>query len=85
MYTLEAKSKDLETSPLAQVRRVYEVLNISGFTEIKPAMQAYLTSIDDYQKNKYTIDDSVITKVNQHWQFAFDEWDYTRLDPLLQE
>ncbi len=82
---IEIKYEDLETTPLEQIRRVYESLNISGFTEVEPAMQAYLTSINDYQKNKYVIDDDVISKVNQHWQFAFDEWGYTRIEPLQQE
>ena len=78
---VEVRYEDLETTPLAQVRRVYEGLNIPGFTEVEPVMQAYLASIDGYQKNEYEIDDDVITKVNQHWQFALDEWGYTALEP----
>ena len=70
---------------MEQIHRIYESLNISGFAEVEPTMQAYLTSINGYQKNKYTIDDDVINKVNLHWQFAFDEWGYTRLEPLQQE
>jgi hypothetical protein len=48
-------------------------------------MHAYLDSIAGYQKNPQKMDDNVITKVNEHWQFAFDEWGYERLEPASGE
>ncbi len=78
---VEVKYEDLEDAPLDQLRRVYETLSLPGFAEAEPAMRAYLDSIAGYQKNPQKIDDSVIAKVNQHWQFALEEWGYDRLEP----
>jgi len=82
---VEVKYEDLEKAPLAQLRKVYETLSLPGFAEAEPAFRAYLDSIAGYQKNPQEIDDDVITKVNEHWQFAFDEWGYERLEPKGRE
>jgi hypothetical protein len=78
---VEVRFEDLEAAPLDQLRRVYESLNLPGFAEAEPAFRAYLASIAGYQKNQYELTDEVIAKVNRHWQFAFDAWGYTRLEP----
>ena len=82
---VEVKYEDLEEAPLAQLRKVYETLSLPGFAEAEPAFRAYLDSIAGYQKNPQEIADNVIAKVNQHWQFAFDEWGYERLEPKGKE
>jgi hypothetical protein len=76
---VEVKFEHLEVAPLAQLRRIYDVLRLPGFAEAEPAFSTYLSSIEGYQKNSYEIDAEVIAKVNRHWQFAFDEWGYDRL------
>ena len=78
---VELKYEDLEKAPLAQLRKVYETLSLPGFAEAEPAFSAYLASIAGYQKNPQEIDDEVIAKVNQHWQFALDALGYERLEP----
>lgn len=82
---VEVKYEDLEKAPLAQLRKVYETLSLPGFAEAEPAFRAYLDSIAGYQKNPQEIADDVITKVNQHWEFALDEWGYERLEPKGKE
>jgi len=82
---VEVKYEDLEAAPLDQLRRVYETLSLPGFAEAEPAFRAYLASIADYKKNPQEIDDNIIAKVNQHWQFALDEWGYDRLEPASRE
>ena len=77
----EVRFEDLEENPLTQLHRVYEGLNLPGYAEAEPAFRAYLTSTASYQKNRYELSDEIIAKVNRHWQFAFDEWGYERLDP----
>jgi len=75
----EIKFEDLETAPLIQIRRIYQGLDLPGFEEAEPEILSYLESITGYQKNKYTLTDESIDKVNQHWGFAIDEWGYERL------
>jgi len=80
-HLVEVRFEDLEVAPLAEVRKVYEGLGLPGFAEAEPAFRAYLASVADYQKNAYKLNDEIIAKVNRHWQFAFDEWGYDRLEP----
>jgi len=82
---VEVKYEDLGKAPLAQLRKVYETLSLPGFAEAEPAFRAYLDSIEGYQKNPQEIGDNIIAKVNQHWQFALDEWGYERLEPTDKE
>lgn len=79
---VEIKYEDLEESPLAQLRHVYDGLGLPGFTAAEPGFRSYIDSIADYKKNTYEMDGDVIAKVNQHWQLAFDQWGYDRLEPL---
>jgi hypothetical protein len=78
---VEVRFEDLEVAPRVQLRRVYEGLSLPGFAEAEPAFRAYLTSVADYQKNRYELTDDVISKVNRHWKFAFAEWGYAPLEP----
>ncbi len=78
---VEVKYEDLEKTPLDQVRNVYEGLGLPGFADAEPAFRSYLDSIAGYKKNAYQMDNGVIMKVNQNWQFALDEWGYQRLEP----
>lgn len=77
---VDVRFEDLEAQPLEQVRGVYADLGLSGFDEAERAFRAYLDSVAGYQKNRYELTDEVIAKVNRHWNFAFEEWGYTRLE-----
>lgn len=79
---VEVKYEDLETAPLAQLRRVYETLGLPGFGEAEPAFRDYLDSIADYRKLSHKVlDDETMSRLNQHWHFAFDALAYERLEP----
>jgi hypothetical protein len=39
-----------------------------------------LDSVAGFQKNRYAVDDTVIAKVNRHWQFALEAWEYPSLE-----
>jgi hypothetical protein len=79
---VEVKYEDLDKEPLAQLRKVYETLSLSGFAEAEPAFGTYLDSIKGYQKNVYKqLEDSLIVKVNQNWGFALEALGYKRIEP----
>ena len=83
---VEVRYEDLSQTPLDELRRVYETLGLPGFDEAEPAFGAYLDSIAGYQKNVYKeIDDSIVQRVNDSWQFALDALGYERLEPRGQE
>lgn len=79
---VEVRYEDLDKEPLAQLRKVYETLGLPGFAKAEPAFRAYLDSISGYQKLAHKqLDDSIITKINRNWQFAFDALGYKRIEP----
>jgi hypothetical protein len=78
---VEIRFEDLDTEPLAQLRHIYQTLQLPGYEQVEPAFKNYLASVADYQKNRYLIDDEVINQVNDHWRFALDTWNYSILEP----
>jgi hypothetical protein len=72
----EVKFEDLETQPLAELRRLYEELELPGFAQAEAAFRAYIASQAGYQKNKFDLSSADIAQVNQHWRFAIEEWGY---------
>ena len=79
---VEIRFEDLEASPLAQLRHVYDGLGLPGFAAAESGFRAYIDSVADYRKNAYELDANVIAKVNRHWQLAFDQWGYDCLEPF---
>jgi hypothetical protein len=76
---LEIRFEDLEVTPLAQLQQIYERLNLPGFVAAKEAFRTYLASQVGYRKNSYDLNWDAIERVNQHWRFALEEWDYAVL------
>jgi len=79
---VEIRFEDLEASPLDQLRCIYDGLGLPGFDAAEPGFRSYIDSVVDYKKNTYEMDGDVIARVNQHWQLAFGEWSYDRLEPF---
>jgi hypothetical protein len=75
---VELKYEDLETSPVDELRKIYEKLSLPRFEDAETAFRAYLESITGYKKNPQKIDDNIIIKVNENWQFALDALGYER-------
>lgn len=78
---VEVRFEDLERAPLDELRRIYEELGLPGFAAAEPAFRLYVKAVAGYRKNVYQIDGEVIAKVNRHWNFAFEQWGYQRLQP----
>ena len=73
---VELRYGDLETEPIRELRRIYEALGLTGFSEMEPVFRSYIESIGSYKKNEYELKPDTIAKLNRDWRFAFDEWGY---------
>ncbi len=49
----EVRYEELVADPIGQVRRVYDELELGQFDAVLPALQRYLESVKDYQKNRF--------------------------------
>lgn len=73
----EVAYEELERDPIGQVQRVYEVLSLPDFSEAQPALESYVSSIADYQKNRFSeLSPELRQRIADEWGKCFDEWGY---------
>ena len=72
----EVRYEDLEQRSLVELERLYAELALPGWEEAKRPISAYLDTLSGYQKNRFSLDQALIKRVNQEWQFALDLWPY---------
>ena len=73
---IEISHEDMEQNPLPVLERVYTQLEMPGFDEAKPKFEAYLASVENYQKNKYAYPEEMTNKVRDNWGAFVDRWGY---------
>jgi hypothetical protein len=71
----------LDTDPLGAVRAIYETLDLDGFSAARPAFEAYLSSVESFQKNAFRGDAEAVDKVQTQLQFWIDRWGYKTPEP----
>ncbi|MCQ8183788.1 sulfotransferase family protein [Parvularcula maris] len=69
---------DLNANPIGTVLRLYDELELGGFEEARPRFEAYLGSIEGYQKNRFEKPKTVGTKVAEAWAPWFERWGYEK-------
>lgn len=75
---IEIPFDEFERDPLNTVERIYRTLELDGFAEARPAFEAYLASLDDYRKNRYTFSRDDNERVTQRWGRFVERWGYER-------
>lgn len=79
---VELRFEALERDPVGILSRVYADLGIEMSEEFSSSLQSYTRSIQDYQKNTYTLSAAEIERVNREWAFAFDYWGYPMIESV---
>ena len=72
----QVRFEDLEARPMDTVARIYRELSLGGFETARPEIEAHLSSLGDYRKNKYTFDPRRLQRVDSAWQFTLKRWGY---------
>lgn len=72
----EVKFEEFEKNALETTRKAYAQLQIPGFKEAEPAIEAYVNKKKGYKKNKYEYKPRTVQLVNEHWGYALKDWDY---------
>jgi LPS sulfotransferase NodH len=75
---IEVRYEDLERDPLAQLRAIYEKLDLGDFAAARPHIETHLHARSDYQKNDHRLDHATRDRIRERWRFAFDQWGYAR-------
>jgi LPS sulfotransferase NodH len=69
--------EELEADKVGQVARIYQALNLAGFEQHRPALQKYVDSIANYEKNVHPeMDEHLRRRIGEAWKRSFDEWGY---------
>jgi hypothetical protein len=73
----EIRLEDLERSPVARLRELYERLGIPGFEAFQPSLENYVSANSGYRKNEYgKLSASLRKEISKAWRRGFDEWNY---------
>jgi hypothetical protein len=73
----ELRFEDLERDPVGELHKLYEALDLPGFADFEPHLQAYVATLAGYRKNTFApLSDTDRFRVAAAWQRGFHEFDY---------
>ncbi|MEM9707033.1 MAG: sulfotransferase [Pseudomonadota bacterium] len=75
---VELRYDELDADPLGAVEAVYDGLEIPGFSYAQPKFDAYLKSIQSFEKNKFQYSEETANRVEARLRYFIDKWGYER-------
>jgi hypothetical protein len=73
---IEIKFEELEKNPLSELKRIYEHLNLPGFSEFFSSVSQYLKELGNYKKNVFSMTPRIRNKVRERWAQTFEIYNY---------
>ncbi|PWJ40160.1 sulfotransferase family protein [Sediminitomix flava] len=73
---IELRFEDFEEDNFGNLEKIYKELGLEGYNEALPNFKAYIGEKKGYKKNAYNYAPETIEKVEKHWGFALDRWNY---------
>ena len=65
---VEIAFEDLVSSPVEQVARVYQQLQLEGFEELQPKIEQSLSSRKSHERNTLQLDEKLKVEIDHHWR-----------------
>lgn len=78
---IDVRYEDFIQDPMGHMDRIYATLQLEGYEEARPFLQAYADTQRDYQANRHILSSDFVKKVNAYWGHIVDRFGYQRLDP----
>jgi omega-hydroxy-beta-dihydromenaquinone-9 sulfotransferase len=75
--------ENLVADPLGEMRRIYSELNLPRFENAQPALQQYIESVADHQRNKLVLSSAQKNSVDEMWGTLIREKGYVWPDNWL--
>ncbi len=72
----ELRFADLEADPVAEMRQVYERLQLPGWERVEPAIRRQMPEHTQYRKNRFAMDAATMRRVYGRLKFAFELYGY---------
>lgn len=72
----ELRYEDLVRDPVAEMRRLYEHLDLGGFDEYLPRLEKYLSTIKGYETNRYQFTPEQRQVISHRWGKVIERYGY---------
>jgi hypothetical protein len=73
----DVRYEDLARDPLHHVQRIYERLGLGDFEVLRPALQAYVAELKDYQANQHPeLEPEIRAEIRRRWGGYFEKYGY---------
>lgn len=73
----EVSFAELERAPVATVERIYAELGLEGFSALRSKLEAYVSSLRNYEKNTFApLDEPTRARVREAAAACFERWGY---------
>lgn len=63
-------------NPLGELTKIYDHFGLFGREEGLKAIEAYLKTIKDYRRGRYTLNKRQVERIQSEWGFALNQWGY---------
>jgi omega-hydroxy-beta-dihydromenaquinone-9 sulfotransferase len=74
----EVRYEELVASPIAQMRRVYEELQLGDFEAVRPAIENYFAGKKDYKTNRYEMTPQLHAEITRRWSEYIERYGYAK-------
>jgi len=75
----EIRYETFEKDPFAEIKRIYEELDLPDFEIVAGDIKNALDKEKKYSKYKYDYDEKTQDKIYEHWGYFINKWNYVRL------
>ncbi len=72
----EVRYEDLVADPMAEMRRVYEELELGDFETVRPAIEQYFAGKKDYKTNRYQMTPELHAEISRRWSVFIKQYGY---------
>jgi hypothetical protein len=73
----EIRFSDFVSNPTRELQDAYNQLNIDGFEQAQPYFEQFLNEKTGGKSSHYDYEPHIIEQINDHWEFAFEQWNYS--------
>jgi hypothetical protein len=72
----ELRYEDLIRDPVEEMRRLYKGLELDGFEQYRPRLEAHLATSNRYETNRYKLDPQQRAQITQRWHPVICRYGY---------
>ena len=65
-------------SPIVQMRRLYEELQLGDFEAVRPAIEKYFAGQKDYKTNRYPMTPELHAEITRRWAAFIERYGYAK-------